>query len=231
MKAISNYVHAVKRAPKEVMSTFKGKHKIKHIAFAAGGALGTFALGGVVTSSVLVPVLGRIGAAGIVGSPMGMRLVGGMVPFTLGYVASHFIRNADLKKALMVGGAVASLVEIAKPGMMASLMARVTALVPAHAAAVVPAPVAAAAKAGPVHGMMGLAGYVDSPAYQGTGGYVDSPAYQGTGEQDAMAGYVDSPAYQGTGDQDDDLASGDDVMAGVEGYLEQSQAGYASYLN
>ncbi len=228
MKAFSAYIRAAKAAPRDIMSTFKGKGKIKHIAFAAGGALGTFALGGIVTQSVIVPVLARVGAAGLMANPIAKRVVGGMVPFTLGYVASKFIRNANIKKALMVGGAVASLAEIVRPGLMGELMGRVTAYAPMQVQAAVPA----AAKAGPVQGMYGLDGYVDSPAYQGTGGYVDSPAYQGTGDADDMAGYVDSPAYQGTGDQDDDLAaSGDDVMAGVEGYLEQSQAGYASYLN
>lgn len=228
MKVLSRYVSAVKHAPREILSTFKGSHKVKHILFAAGGALGTFALGGMVTQSLLVPLLGRVGAANLMINPLSKRIVGGMVPFTLGYVASKFVRNANIKRALQVGGAVASLVEIASPGMMAGLFGRVTSFAPAPVAAVIPA----SAKAGPVHGMFGLDGYVDSPAYQGTGGYVDSPAYQGTGDADDMAGYVDSPAYQGTGDQDDDLAANsDDVMAGVEGYLEQSQAGYASYLN
>jgi hypothetical protein len=229
IKALSGYMSAVKRAPREILSTFKGPKKIKHIAFAAGGALGTYALGGMVTASVIVPLLNRVGAGSFMGSPTVKRVLGGMVPFTLGFVASKFIRNADLKKAVMVGGAVASLVEIVSPGMIGSLINRVTASAPmlAPAAAALPA----TAKAGPVNGMAGLSGYVDSPAYQGTGGYVDSPAYQGTGDMtDQMDGYVDSPAYQGTGD-DDDLAGPDDAMAGVDGYLTEGQKYMDSYLN
>ncbi len=226
MKYVSAYVGALKRAPTEIMSTFKGPKKIKHLAFAAGGALATYAAGGMVTASLLVPALNKIGAGSLLGNPIAKRLVGGLVPFTLGYVGSRFLRNADLKKAVMVGGAVASLVEIVSPGMIGSLIQRLTMAAPASVAAAVPA----AAATGPVQGMSGLGGYVDSPAYQGTGaieGYVDSPAYQGTG---GVEGYVDSPAYQGTG-ADDDLASGDDVMAGVDGYLTEGSKYMDSYLN
>ncbi len=223
MKFVSSYIAAAKRAPREVLSTFKGPKKIKHALFAAGGAVTTYAIGGIVTAKVLVPALGMIGAGTLMANPIAKRVVGGMVPFTVGYIGSRFVRNADLKKAIMVGGAVASLMEIAMPGMIGGLIARAT---PAPVAAMVPA----AAKAGPVNGMYGLDGYVDSPAYQGTGGYVDSPAYQGTGDNDQVDGYVDSPAYQGTG-ADDDLAGPDDVMAGVDGYLEQGQKYMESYLN
>ncbi len=232
IKALSGYVGALKRAPREILSTFKGPKKIKHIAYAAGGALGTYALGGMVTASVLVPLLNKVGAGAVLGNPIAKRVVGGLVPFTLGFVASKFVRNADIKKALMVGGAAASLVEILAPGMIGGLINRVTSSTPmlAPVAAALPA----AAKAGSVNGMDGLDGYVDSPAYQGTGGYVDSPAYQGTGAADQMDGYVDSPAYQGTGD-DDDLAGGgvgdDEAMAGVDGYLTDGQKYMDSYLN
>ncbi len=227
MKAISGYVSALKRSPKEIMSTFKGKNKIKHIAFAAGGALGTYALGGMVTSSLLVPVLSKVpGASNLMSSAMAKRVIGGLVPFTIGFVGSKFLRNADLKKAVMVGGAVASLVELAAPGMIGGLIQRVTASSP------VAVPVAA--KAGPVNGMAGFGGYVDSPAYQGTGvldGYVDSPAYQGTGDLGAVDGYVDSPAYQGTGADDDLAGPGDEEMAGVDGYMTEGQKYMDSYLN
>ncbi len=177
-----------------------------------------------VTASVLVPALNAVGAGNLLANPTAKRIVGGLVPFTMGYIGSRFMRSADTKKALMVGGAVASLVELVSPGMIGDLIHRITGAAPASVAAAVPV----AAKAGPVQGMNGLGGYVDSPAYQGTGGYVDSPAYQGTGE--GVEGYVDSPAYQGTGD-DDDLASGDDVMAGVDGYLTDGSKYMDSYLN
>jgi hypothetical protein len=226
MKAVSAYVGALKRAPREILSTFKGPKKIKHALFAAGGAVGTYALGGIVTAKLLVPALNAVGAGTVMSHPIAKRVIGGLVPFTVGYVASRFVRSPDIKKAIQVGGAVASLMEIAMPGMIGGLIARAT---PMPVLAMAPAAATAAVK-GPVSGMNGLGGYVDSPAYQGTGGYVDSPAYQGTGDNDEVDGYVDSPAYQGTG-ADDDLAASDDVMAGVDGYMEQGQKYLDSYLN
>ncbi len=231
IKALSGYVGALKRSPREILATFKGPKKVKHIAFAAGGALGTYALGGMVTTSLVVPLLNKVGAGSVMGNPIAKRVVGGLMPFTIGFVASKFIRNANLKRALMVGGAAASLVEIIAPGMIGNLISRVTASTPMLAP--VSAAIPAAAKAGPVQGMEGLGGYVDAAAYQGTGGYVDAAAYQGTGAADQMDGYVDAAAYQGTGDDDDLAGLGDaeDAMAGVDGYLTDGQKYMDSYLN
>lgn len=78
---VGGYITAAKGAPKQVMSLFTGPNKIKNIGFAAGGAAATYLAGGLVTSKLLTPLLGKIpGAANIVGSPMGKRIVGGLVP-------------------------------------------------------------------------------------------------------------------------------------------------------
>ncbi len=221
MSTVSQYVSAVKRAPREVLAVFKGRNKIKHIAFAAGGAIGTYALGGIATSSLIAPLLARVGGGALLASPIGSRVIGGMVPFTLGYIGSKFVKG-DIGKALMVGGAAASMLELLAPGMIARLVYRVPTVGPM---AVASAP--AAAVKGPVNGMDG---YVDAKAYQGTGGYVDAKAYQGTGS-DELAGYVDAKAYQGTGDLADDLAGEDDDLAGVDGYLTEAGGYLQPYLN
>lgn len=218
MKAIRGYVSALKSAPKDILGIFKGPKKIKHIAFAAGGAIGTYMAGGLFTARVLVPVLGKVGAASFMDNPTAKRVVGGLVPFSLGYAASRFVKG-DIGKALLVGGALASLVEIIQPGMIGTLITRTP--VVATVAAAVPAP----ATTGPVSGMYGLGAYVDSPAYQGVGAYVDSPAYQGVGA------YVDSPAYQGVGENDDeDELAGVPEMAGMGDYLTQGDKYMDSYL-
>ncbi len=226
MGVINQYISAAKRAPKEALAVFKGRNKIKHMAFAAGGAVGTYALGGIFTASVLVPALNMVGVGGFLANPWAKRLVGGAIPFTMGYVANKFVKG-DIGKALLVGGSIASMVELVSPGMIARLVYGTPVVGPAAVAA---AP--AAAVKGPVNGMEGLGGYVDARAYQGTGGYVDARAYQGTGEADQMAGvdgYVDARAYQGTGDMEDDLASDD--LAGVDGYLTDSSKYMETYLN
>lgn len=228
MGAVAQYVSAVKAAPKSVLGLFKGPNKIKNIAFATGGAVGTYFAGGIVTTKILTPALNMVGAGAMLNTPMAKRLIGGMVPFTCGFIASKFIKG-DIGKALMVGGAVASIVEIAMPGKIAELIAKT----PITAKAVT-LPVAAvagpAAAAGPVSGMSGLGAYVDAPAYQGVGAYVDAPAYQGVG------GYVDAPAYQGVGDLADadyemaGLADADYEMAGVDGFIDDSKANYQTFL-
>jgi hypothetical protein len=233
MGAIGSYVSSIKSAPKQIMSTFKGRNKVKHIAFAAGGALATYALGGLATSKLIAPGLAKVpGVNTAVGSPMGQRIVGGMVPVTLGYILKKFVKG-DIGNALFVGGAIASIAELAMPGKIGELLAKVMPH-PAMVAAATGSPAAgaatAAAQQGPVQGMSGLGTYVDSPSYQGTGAlgtYVDSPSYQGTGADDDLATYVDSPSYQGTGEADDD-----DLAGGERGsYLEEGVDYMASYLN
>ena len=224
MSTVSQYISAAKRAPREVLGVFKGRHKIKNIAFAAGGAVATYALGGIAVASLIAPALNMVGAGAVLGSPIGKRVVGGMVPFTLGYVGSKFVKG-DIGKALLVGGAAASILELVAPGMVARL---VYSLPGVGAPAVAAAP--AAAVKGPVNGMDGIDGYVDAKAYQGTGGYVDAKAYQGTGSDD-LAGYVDAKAYQGTGDLGDDLADDGDELAGVDGYLTDASKYMETYLN
>lgn len=230
---ISGYVSAAKAAPKQVMALFTGQNKIKNIAFAAGGAAATYLAGGLFAAKVLTPILSRVPmVGGMVGSPVGKRIVGGLLPFTLGYAASKFIKG-DIGKALMVGGAAATLVELFKPGMVGQLIARIPGAPGVAAAA--PAMVVPAVT-GPTKGLDGLGGYVSAPSYAGVGaeddlaGYVSAPSYAGVGgEEDDLAGYVSAPSYAGVGDGDE-LDGADDVMAGVDGYIDQAANYTQSYL-
>ena len=112
------YVSSVKAAPREILGIFKGKNKIKNIAFALGGAVATYALGGIVNTSLVTPGLNAIPGAGpALSGPMAKRVIGAAVPFTLGFVANKFIKG-DLGKALVVGGAIASLAEAISPGLI-----------------------------------------------------------------------------------------------------------------
>ena len=142
--------------------------------------------------------------------------------------------KGPIGSALFVGGAIATIIELVRPGFVGELLSKVTPHPAAVAAATGSTGAAMATKAaqeGPVQGLSGLGTYVDSPSYQGTGAlgtYVDSPSYQGTGADDDLATYVDSPSYQGTGAMEDD----DDLAGGERGsYLEEGVDYMNSYLN
>jgi hypothetical protein len=220
---VHQYVSAVKAGPREVLGIFKGRNKIKNIAFALGGAVATYAIGGIANTSVLTPALNAVGAGAALNNPMAKRVIGAAVPFTLGFAANKLIKG-EIGKAMLVGGVIASIAEAVSPGLIARLAYKVPQVGPVAVAA---AP--AAAVTGPVNGMNGLGGYVDARAYNGTGeelaGYVDARAYNGTGEE--LAGYVDARAYNGTGGLGDD----EDDLAGVGDYLTASSKYLDTYLN
>ena len=217
-------VSTAKRMPGEIASTFKGKHKIKHILYTAGGAVGTYVLGGLAVSAAVVPGLNMIGMGDKVAAiPYASRAIGALAPFVLGYLASKTLFKGEIGKALLVGGAVASIVEALMPGEIGKLIHPGAAAVAAAVPAVTP--VAAAAVKGPVNGMDGLDGYVSAMSYQGTGGmsgYVSANSYQGTG------GYVSANSYQGTGDDGDDLA---DDGSDMGTFLDAAQNYMQPYLD
>jgi len=223
MGVVRSYVSAIKAGPREVLGIFKGRNKIKNIAFALGGAVATYAIGGIANTSLLTPALNAVGAGAALNNPMAKRIIGGAVPFTLGFAANKMLKG-EIGKAMLVGGVIASLAELASPGLIARLVYRVPTAGPVAVAA---AP--AAAVTGPVNGLNGLGGYVDARAYNGTGeelaGYVDARAYNGTGDE--LAGYVDARAYNGTGGLGDD----EDDLAGVGDYLSASADYLKTYLN
>ena len=218
---VKDYISAARSAPGSVLALFKGSNKGKNLAFAAGGAVGTYVLGGLLTSFVITPALNKVPAvASVVANPIAKRVMGGLIPFTAGFVASRFVKG-DLGKALLVGGTIAGLTEIAMPGMVGQLIGRIPGVgqtivgiaAKAPSAAGQPKAVAAAVQ-GPVKGLSGLGEYVDAASYQGTGEYVDAASYQGTGDDTLML----------AGPDDDALADDDSAMAGYltdKPYLEQ----------
>jgi hypothetical protein len=219
-KIASNYVGGLAKTPGNIMGIFKGRGAMKNGLFAAGGAVATYMLGGIAGAKLTGPLLGRLGVRpdGIVD-----KAVGVLLPYTIGYVGSRFVKSANTKKALLVGGGLASLIELIAPGKMRDIVGRIPGISALQSGAAGPGAAAMAqeAAAGPDQtqtegiGQMMLAGYVDAPGYSGTAGYVDAPGYSGT------AGYVDAPSYAGTGE--DMMLAGDlgsEMLAG--NYLEES---------
>ena len=218
MKLVSDYVGALKSAPQTVISTVKGPNKLKNIAYMGAGALGSYFLAGTVVGLMKkIPVAGKIAD-----NPIGSRIFGAAANFTIGYVASKFVKG-DAGKAILAGSIVAAVIEAAMPGGMDKLVAKLP-----FVGKKVTDTKAVVAQA--VNGLLGIDGYVDAPSYQGVGflpgmsvdGYVDAPSYQGVGEDALAADARDMLAG------DNDMA-GDNDLAGFP-YLEDSNKFQASYL-
>jgi hypothetical protein len=202
------YVGGLTGTPSKVMGLFKGRGAGKNILFTAGGLVGTYIVGGMVSRAVG----GMLANVPVLNSPMGQRITGALFPYTIGFVGSRFVKDAKLKSALMVGGGIASIIELLMPGKVGELVGRIPGVsaLQMGAGGAAAAQAAVAAEQGPVEGLgqTMLAGYVDAPSYAGTAGYVDAPSYAGTGE------YVDAPGYSGT------AGLGQEMLAG--NYLEES---------
>ena len=194
---VGDYVGGLTSAPTKIMSIFKGQGAVKNAAFAAGGAVGTFMLGGILSSKVIRPALEKFapGFAARVADPSTIeaRVVGGLLPYTAAFAITKLFGKklgSDVNTALLLGGAVASVVELIKPGMVGGLLQKVGLGELPYAG---PALAGLGALNGPVCGlgyMDALAGYVEAPSYSGTAGYVEAPSYSGTAGlgEDALAG-------------------------------------------
>ena len=194
----ADYLGGLTGAPSKVMGLFKGGNAVKNGLFAAGGAVGTFMLGGILSAKVVRPLLEKVapGFAARVADPSTIeaRVVGGLLPYTAAFAITKLVGKklgSDVSSALLIGGAVASAIELIRPGMVGDLLKKV-------GLGEMPGGQMLAglgALSGPVCGLGYsdmLAGYVEAPAYAGTNGYVEAPAYAGTN------GYVEAPAYAGT---------------------------------
>jgi hypothetical protein len=207
------YVRGLTGTPGNVMKIFQGKKKIQNTMVVAGGTIGTYLLGGIIGGR-LGEMLARI--PGIGTNVIGQRILPALVPYTIGFVGSRFVKQKDLKTALMVGGGLASVIELLMPGQVG----RFIEMIPGVRNLAMTQPVVAAADAGPVAqaqegiGRMMLAGYVTAPSYSGSAGlaeYVTAPSYQGSA---GLAEYVTAPSYQGS------AGLGQEMLAG--NYLEDS---------
>jgi hypothetical protein len=186
---LRSYTKGLTSAPGNVMASLRGRNMVKNSLFIGGGAIGTYLAGGFITAKIS-PMLARIPGAGqFLAGDMGKRLVGGLMPYTLGFVASRFVKGAEMRRALVTGGAVASIVSVIFPNAMDRLISRL------GIGNVVPSGTegfgAYQALAGHFGDSTMLAGYVQAPAYAGVQGYVEAPAYAGVGD-DALGGYLDS---------------------------------------
>jgi hypothetical protein len=199
-----DFVGGLTSFPRKAMGLFKGPNMIKNVAFTAGGAVGTFMIGGVLSAKVIRPLLEKVapGFAAKVADPSSIqaRIVGGILPYAAAFAITKLFGKklgSDISTALLLGGAAASVVELIKPGMVGDLLKKVGL---GEIPTVGPALAGLGALNGPIAGLGygdALAGYVEAPAYAGTAGYVEAPAYAGT------AGYVEAPAYAGTGGADE----------------------------
>ncbi len=207
---VGDYFGGLTGAPSKVMGLFKGSNMIKNVGFTAGGAVGTFMIGGILSSKVIKPLLEKVSPAfaAKVADPSTIeaRVVGGILPYTAAFAITKLFGKklgGDLSSALLLGGAVASVVELIRPGMVGDLLKKVGLGELPYAG---PALAGLGALNGPVCGLGytdALAGYVQAAGYNGTAGYVDAPSYSGT------AGYVDAPSYSGT------AGLGQEVLAGT----------------
>jgi hypothetical protein len=98
------YVSGLTGTPARVMNLFKGKNAAKNTLFAAGGLVGTYLIGGMVSGK-----LGELFSAipGVRGNIVGERILPALVPYTIGFAGSRFIKDQNIKTALLVGGGVA----------------------------------------------------------------------------------------------------------------------------
>jgi hypothetical protein len=192
------YVGGLTSAPSKIMGLFKGSGAVKNGLFAAGGAVGTFMIGGILSAKLVRPLLEKVAPAlaARVADPSSIeaRVVGGLLPYTAAFAITKLVGNklgGDISKALLLGGAVASAIELIRPGMVGDLL-RKAGLGEMPGGTML---AGLGALGGPVCGLGYsdmLAGYETAPAYSGTAGYVEAAAYSGT------AGYVEAAAYQGS---------------------------------
>lgn len=183
----SQYVGGLTGAPQAIMKTFQGRNAMRNTVYMALGGAAAY-IGSGYLSRFVNPVLDKIGLS----NPTAKRIVGAAMPYTAAFVATRFIKNRDVKTALMVGGALGSIVEFIAPGKIGQLVARIPGASQLAVQDAAASPTGTSGLHGPV---AGLGGYVGAPSYQGVAGYVSAPSYQGAG--DGMDGYVEAPGYQG----------------------------------
>lgn len=203
------FISPITALPKSLPALFKGKGMIKHVGFAAGGAV-TGLVGGSIVQAQVLNIASRFLPAAVTGAlanPIVQRIVGASFALLTGGLVAKYALKGENKSAFITGVAAAALAEALFPGRVASLMTNIPVVGPMLAPA-----------ASPVNGLAGLFGYVEARGYQGVGTYVDASAYQGVGE---VGAYVDASAYQGVGS--------DDAIAGL-GYDPNQLAGGVGHL-
>lgn len=205
---VADYAGGLMGAPKALMA-LKGGNMVKNVGFLAGGTVATYVAGGMVTRLV-APMLAKLPGIGpVLASDMPKRILSGLMPYTIGFAASKFVKDAGMKSALLTGGAVAAILGVLAPKALDGVLAKIGL-----------SKLTGVSGIGTYQALAGyfgddtlLAGYVTAPGYAGVQGYVNAPSYAGVGDNSPLAGYVNAQAY-----------------SGVQGYLD---AGYLDrgYLN
>jgi hypothetical protein len=223
---VGAYVGGLTSAPMKIFGQLKS-FDIKDVGFTAGGALVTYLAGGVLGARVMQPLLDKILPKTLSADSRQMiaRVTGAALPYTAAFVVSRFVlKGSKYSTPLLLGGALASIVELIAPGKVGELLQKA-----GLGADKLPASLhglGQEALAGPSAGM---GAYVEAPSYSGVGtelannealaAYVEAPSYSGVGEDDALAAYVDAPSYSGVGgDIGSYLSAKNEYMA--ESYLD-----------
>ena len=215
---MQQYVGGLTSTPGQVGKLLTGKNAIRNGLYLAGGGVASYIAAGYV-SRMVSPILERIPG---LGSPMGKRITGALMPYSFSFVASRMVKDRQIKQALLLGGAAASILELFFPGRVGQWISQIP------GADQIAAGESVAAGTSGLHGpVAGLNGYVSAPSYQGVAGYVSAPGYQGagvSGADDMLAGYVSAPGYQGAG-----VSGADDMLAGFSD--DNQPVGASSFLS
>ena len=198
---LKGYVSGLTGAPNDVMSTFKNFNLKKGLTL-AGGTVGAYVLGGI-ASTFVGPLLEKIPGFEAGKLPLVKRVIGAAFPYTVAFVAAQAGLLGKYKSAALLGGAVASIVELLFPGKVGELIRRVPGLDRLPGISTISG---LGGLDGSVAGIDALAGYVQAPSYAGVGndelaGYVQAPSYAGVGglgylnDSDAMVSYL-APSQQ-----------------------------------
>lgn len=219
------FIGGLTSAPMRAFNQVKS-FNVKSIGFTAGGAVATYLAGGILGSKLVQPLLDKVLPATIAPGTRAivLRVVGAALPYTGAFLLSKFVlKGSKYSQPLLLGGALASIVELIAPGKVGQLLGKIglgANLLPASLHGI-----GYEALAGPVAGM---GAYVEAPSYSGVGteladqmalaSYVEAPSYSGVGNEQALAGYVEAPSYSGVGDIGSYLSEKNEYMA--ESYLD-----------
>lgn len=194
---VGDYVSGFTSLPSRLGGMFSGKKMMSNVIYTAGAGAGAYMIGGIISAKLIRPALESFAPtfAAQVADPstIAARVVGAIVPSLVAFGASLLLGKQlgrDGQMAVQAGGALASVIELIKPGMVGTALSAVG-LNGVELAGL-------GALHGPVAGLgyTQLAGYYSAPSYAGQAGIVQAPAYQGS---NGLRGYVQDGAQRLSG--------------------------------
>lgn len=192
--SVSSWKQGIFGLPKNLPKVFSGKGMVTNVGFAAGGAIGTLVVGGMLRGTVM-----SVLPASIAQNRLLQGVIGAALSYTGGYgVGQLLIKNERRRTAFITGAATAAVINLIMPGAVNRFIGGL--------------PVVGSVLS-QLPGMQGIGAYVEAPGYQAVGympnnalaAYVEAPGYQAVGSyaDDALAGelgaYVEAPSYQAVG--------------------------------